>query len=112
MPKCPRFDFNPPLRLVRRIALNAATNPILAMPIYVRFDDGSMILRNTPITIPYPAYEKTHVNLLAVLRWVCKTYTALWKVHELEWFHEPTDAVINSFFKKSGDDVWRVGFSF
>lgn len=109
---CQGFDLTPSMRLNARSALKPKDNPMLKLPLSVRFDDGSTVLHSHPLVIKYPANGRTHAHLHDVLKWVCKIYRALWKVPDLEWFHAPGDALIDSFFKNPGDDVWRVGFSF
>lgn len=111
---CISVDFAIPLRFTRAVALAPELQTLqVPLPFLMRFDDGSSVLQSTPIVIKFPsAHGQKHATLHTIMRWVIKTYAAMWKVQDLGWFHDPHDASIDCVFKNPGDDVWRVGFSF
>lgn len=89
-------------------------NPLLPLPAIARFDDdGSAVLISTPLTITYPArHGAKAVRLHKFINWVRRTYLDLWRVQALEWYHPPSDAIVDELFKNPGDTAWRVSFSF
>lgn len=109
---CPGLVFGKSVRLMGHEL--PQENPSLPLPLCMRFDDGSAVLIKTPILVHYASKHKksSSVPLHAVIAWARALYISLWKIKELDWYHAPEDAIIDSLFKNNGDVAWRLGFSF
>ena len=114
MPTCPGVDFSVSIPLTSN-KLPKEANIVVRKKgdkssILVLFDDLSIVLHKSPLTIEYPNPSKKEVSVGMLLTWIRTTYLELMKVTSLGWYHDPNNCMINNIVVLR-DGKFAIGFS-